>query len=581
MSVLEASAAIVFTILCLVGKYEAVDASIKIDDPIESVLCQVEQQFYGVLKCTSQGVLLKFGFCATYKEGEGIFISSCPYFRLKGHNVTDLESGYIRLPDNISELNGYMCGPMNRKGLLCKDCIDGFGPSVTSLGYKCSNCTDAWYGIPLYLAVELIPITLFYLTILIFKIHLASAPMVLFILYCHAIMCTVLFGRDEVIERLLLQGEHSPLLIVVLSLFGIWNLDFIRYIAPPFCVSSRLLPSHIELLNYSTTFYPLFLIFFTCICIELHGRNFRPLVWLWRPMYRCFIRLQRKWNTQNDIIDVFASFFLLFYVKILCLGSAVFRHFPLKYTLKGVVQREDANIDGHFSRSNYVYLAIPLMFLFNILPVLLLVFYPLKLFRRCISKCKLDKLFVTAFVEKFHGCYRDGLDGGRDLRSFSGLYFFLMLSVNQIHNHIFRKLNILSPWLALAVVFLAFTLLIALVQPYKKKHINVLDSLLLAHFTVVCLFLSRDYFPGDETQILAVILFPTAMFGLFAVFKVIAKVRIGPSRRYKCCCEWCKQLFKHSETVAIENHNSRQLINPTASFIDIRKYGTFSEILIQ
>ena len=29
---------------------------------------------------------------------------------------------------------------------------------------------------------------------------------------------------------------------------------------------------------------------------------------------------------------------------------------------------------------------------------------------------------LNIFVEKFYTCYRDGLSGGRDMRSFSGLY---------------------------------------------------------------------------------------------------------------------------------------------------------------
>ena len=34
-------------------------------------------------------------------------------------------------------------------------------------------------------------------------------------------------------------------------------------------------------------------------------------------------------------------------------------------------------------------------------------------------------LSLTAFTEKFYGCYRDGLDGGRDMRSFASFYFLL------------------------------------------------------------------------------------------------------------------------------------------------------------
>ena len=355
-------------------------------------------------------------------------------------------------------------------------------------------------------------------------------------------------------------------------------MDFIRYIAPPFCVGSRLLPSHIEILDYITTFYPLFLVFFTYICIELYDRNVRPLVWIWRPLHKCFTRLKRKWDIQNDIIDVFASFFLLFYIKLAYLGAALYKCFTVKSTVKGM--HECATIDGQFSRPKYAYLIIPFMFVFNILPVLLLILYPFKLFRRCFSKCKLDRLFVTAFVEKFHGCYRDGLNGGKDMRSFCGLYFFLVLLVTQSSHHYLRKELNIPRWFFNAFIFLCFSILIALIQPYKKKCVNILDSLLLAHLTVLCLLLSRDYFPGEEIQIVVMMLVPIAVFGILVVFRIIFKYRLQLLRLYKFCYKWCRQ---YAKTIAIHNqdYSSRQLINPIVSFEDNRNYGTFSEVSIQ
>ena len=83
------------------------------------------------MKAKDNSVYLSIGYLMTYSEGEGIFLSGYPYYQLEGHNVSNHEPGYIILPDNISELNDYMCGPMNRKGFLCKDCIDGFGPSAS------------------------------------------------------------------------------------------------------------------------------------------------------------------------------------------------------------------------------------------------------------------------------------------------------------------------------------------------------------------------------------------------------------------------------------------------------------------
>ena len=133
----------------------------------------------GLDRCTKESALLLFGSCMTYEKDEETFVSECPYFQIQGHKVSDSEPGYIELPRNVSELNDYMCGPMSRKGRLCSECIDGFGPSFE---YKCSNCTNS-YGIPLYILTELILLTVFYLIILVFQVNLTTSPMTCFIYY--------------------------------------------------------------------------------------------------------------------------------------------------------------------------------------------------------------------------------------------------------------------------------------------------------------------------------------------------------------------------------------------------------------
>ena len=92
---------------------------------------------------------------------------------------------------------------------------------------------------------------------------------------------------------------------------SLWCNKFFQFIVPPFCDSSKLQFIHISLLEYLPAFYPLCLILLTWICVELHDRNFRPLVWAWKSFHRCFVRLRREWSTTSDLIDVFASFFLL------------------------------------------------------------------------------------------------------------------------------------------------------------------------------------------------------------------------------------------------------------------------------
>ena len=100
---------------------------------------------------------------------------------------------------------------------------------------------------------------------------------------------------------------------IISAFYEVWNLDFIRYILPAFCVSKNIQLTHIILLNYISIIYPKIqnLILLLWLCIELHDRNFRLFIWLWRPFHRCFVKLQRTWDTRRDMIDVFASFFLL------------------------------------------------------------------------------------------------------------------------------------------------------------------------------------------------------------------------------------------------------------------------------
>ena len=83
---------------------------------------------------------------------------------------------YLELPTNISHLNDFMCDPQNRKGLLCRDCLDGFGHAVFITGYACENYTGHSYlGVSLYLTLELVPIMAFYFFLLVFQIRVTSA----------------------------------------------------------------------------------------------------------------------------------------------------------------------------------------------------------------------------------------------------------------------------------------------------------------------------------------------------------------------------------------------------------------------
>ena len=71
---------------------------------------------------------------ATQAHMHGHFLDCVLLFLAHGRNVSNRV--YLDLPGNLTDLNDFMCYPMNRKGLICSECIDGFAPAITSLAWQ-------------------------------------------------------------------------------------------------------------------------------------------------------------------------------------------------------------------------------------------------------------------------------------------------------------------------------------------------------------------------------------------------------------------------------------------------------------
>ena len=458
--------------------------------------------FHTYIQCFKNGTYLRIFCCATYDNNLGItYLAVCPYFRPNPVDVISYAGyHYIRLPENKSNLNDYMCGPMNRKGRVCSECMDGYGPAMMSVGFdiQCSNCTGTWYGVPLFLFLEFFPTTVFYFIIILFQINITSGTITCFILYSQLVIITydlITEGQYlEVADMILTVDANSKLFKIVLTVYDIWNLHFFRYLIPPFCVSSRLKPIHVAFMSYISVFYPLCLIVMTWVGVELYDRNFKPLVCLCRPLVRCLARLRRGQNARSDLINVFASFFLLSFSKVL-FQFIFLLIYQRVYMLNGSSFLGESfaveyDLSVPYGSTEHMVFAVPSVLIFcvlNFLPTLVLFLYPFRLFRALLSKCKLDGIALNTFVEKFYGCYRNGLDGGKDMRSYAGLYFVVRVML--------LLPNLVGGWLHISqddpfylrCVFLTIPgVFVALCRPYKVAYMNVLDTLLLVHLGLLC-----------------------------------------------------------------------------------------------
>ena len=527
------------------------------------------------LNCFNDKMHLKVGFCITHDQDSNMAsVVLCPYFQPDVFHVIKYGSThYIPLPENILELNDYMCRPLNRKGRVCSECMDGYGPAVMSVSFdiQCVNCTDTWYGVSLFLFLEFFPITVFYFIILILQINITSGSITCYIMCSQLLIIAndrIIAGDIYAITDIFFTASTNSKLFnkILLTVYDIWNLRFFRYFIPPFCISSRLKPIHLVFLSYISVFYPLCLMAVTWVCIELYDRNFRPLVWLCRPFLSCFVRLGRRWNPRNGIISVFASFFLLSFTKVLfqllfLLTYQKIRHIDYTtgdYLGVDLVVEYDFSVPfGSNEQLTFAISSVLFCCILNFLPTILLLLYPFKHFQALLSKCRLDGIALNTFVEKFNGCYRNGLDGGKDMRSFAGLYFVVRLLIfasNSIASELLISQN--DPFLVRNIIFTITTLLVALCRPYKEKYMNVLDTLLLAHLGISCHFMSSHAgFRYQANFVIANEVLAALPFTGFVIFFLVrALQRVSKTQVVQMLFEKCKSLCCLS---AIQNIRTR------------------------
>ena len=141
--------------------------------------CQHVEEYNGVILCDQdRRAYIMLGHCMT-----GDLIGGCPYVP---QNASILNRVYYLLPTNVSEVNEDQCGPYHRKGLFCGECVSKFGPSVDFHSYHCLDCSNysILNTIAYYLLSRVLPMTVFYTLIVLFRVNIVSSPFLGYVLFC-------------------------------------------------------------------------------------------------------------------------------------------------------------------------------------------------------------------------------------------------------------------------------------------------------------------------------------------------------------------------------------------------------------
>ena len=504
--------------------------------------CKCGSDVGGVVKCNnvSRDVYLLGCFCMSH-DPMGLVVGACPYHCYH----RDKYGLHYLLPKNVSELEDFLCGHLNRRGRLCGRCKDGYVPSAYSYELKCVRCSSGHYNWVKYVAVALLPLTAFFIIMIVFQIRVTLPPMVALV---HILQPNMAPQVTRIYTFALTTPALSSGLIplhIFYTIYGVWNLDFFRSVIPPEEICLELTTVHALALDYLVALYPLLLILITYVLIELHARNVRLLIWAWKPVQYCFNRCgsRRQWNFKSSIIEAFAGFLLLSFGKMWGISYDLLVPVLLSNIHGDRVNKTylfyDATVEM-FSNSHLIFalISILVMVVFIFLPLLLLLLYPMRCFHKCLDCCGIRYHALMVFTDAFQGAYKNGTNGTRDHRWFALLYPSLRIFCYFIYALTFTSFA----YAMITISLIGVVILIAVVQPYKLAAHNTIDTIFMLTLAVhtasiasLSLSIDRQYIQYQVALLLIVLSGILPLFYLLAIFLHWVYQRRMFSRMWRMC----------------------------------------------
>ena len=190
---------------------------------------------------------------------------------------------------------------------------------------------------------------------------------------------------------------------VGLVFYSLWNLDMFRSVIPDICLNVTILQA--LALEYLIALYPFVLILFSYFLIVLHDRRIVFIVVVWKPLKKVLVIFRKSWDIHTSVLDSFATFFLLSYIKVLNVSFDMLT--PTKiYQLNS----NSSTFGLYYSPSvlyfgdqhlPYAVLTIIITTLFVSIPTIIFIPYPCQLFQKFLSLVPINWHFLHAFVDSF------------------------------------------------------------------------------------------------------------------------------------------------------------------------------------
>ena len=406
------------------------------------------------------------GFCSN-TDNSKLCTTFCPPGFCSYHNMRPNEDLHP-LPDNVTLLDSYICGP-KRTGRLCGKCGLNHSVYFHSERYTCGEEKLCYLGWLFYILSEALPLLILFLTILYLNISFTDGNVNCFVLYAQVLDFFSIDADGSIKSKAFIQVIHNILKFI----YRPFNLNFFTLEYLSFCLWKGANVLDVMIMKATTVGLALALVVITISIAKCRCARFRIL---------------SKFKTpQSVLIHGLSAFFVLCYSQAAQLTFRILNFFCL-YTTNFHCEEKAVYLVGYMNylegeHVRYAVVAIIALIFMIILPPLLLLLYPLVF--KLLGFCKLSesrfatflwRLMPIQILDAFQSSFKDRF------RFFAGFYFLyraIILAAYAYSETVFQFYSAVQLQLIMVLA------IHAIFQPYKKMKHNIIDSLLFTNLAVI------------------------------------------------------------------------------------------------
>ena len=436
--------------------------------------CSVDNRselFLGSSKCNFNNLtayISKGYWVGNYKNK--LYIALCPYKFCTGFE-TDSER---LLPNSSADLSDFIC-ELTRTGNLCGQCKENYSVYYHSRLLRCDADDKCSYGIVFYFASELLPVLIMFSLIVVFDVSFSSGSKNCLILFSQMIMILPL----DWTKKVELGNGFKGFQLGYNVLYGMFNFEYFTIETLSFCLFKHATVMDVLAFKYITILFAFALVVIVTTCMNRCS-----------CCYRICSLVKRGVTAKASVLHGISACLIICYTDCVQASFIILR----RASLHGAGESRGPTLALYggieYISGKHIQYAIPaitaLVTVGSIPPILLLL-YPSAL--TILNYCGLSEhpivlcvLRISRFdslmpmFDVFQGDFKD------NCRFFAGLYFLYRAAI--LIASLISQRAFLSAILLQLIIFVIY-FVHAVVQPYKLRSHNTLDSLLIGNLAII------------------------------------------------------------------------------------------------